>query len=113
GYRRADGRVATRNEIWVLPTVGCVARTAQRIAAGAVAQVGDAVDGVHAFTHPHGCSQLGDDLGGTRAILAGLASHPNAGGVLIVGLGCEENQVAALLDAVPARHRGRVRTLTA
>ncbi|MFG6281807.1 UxaA family hydrolase [Sphingomonas sp. S6] len=113
GYRRADGRVATRNEIWVLPTVGCVARTAQRIAAGAAAQVGDAVDGVHAFTHPHGCSQLGDDLGGTRAILAGLASHPNAGGVLIVGLGCEENQVAALLDAIPAAHRGRIRTLTA
>ena len=113
GYRRADGRVATRNEIWVLPTVGCVAHTAQRIAAGAAAQVGSVVDGVHAFTHPHGCSQLGDDLGGTRAILAGLASHPNAGGVLIVGLGCEENQVAALLEAIPAAHRGRVRTLTA
>lgn len=113
GYRRDDGRVATRNEIWVLPTVGCVARTADRIAAGAGAIVGDAVDGVHAFAHPHGCSQLGDDLGGTRAILAGLASNPNAGGVLIVGLGCEENQVAALIAAIPERFRGRVRTLTA
>jgi altronate hydrolase len=113
GYRRADGRVATRNEIWVLPTVGCVARTAERIAARAAALVGDAVDGVHAFTHPHGCSQLGQDLGGTRAILAALAAHPNAGGVLIVGLGCEENQVAALIEAIPAAARDRVRALTA
>ena len=113
GYRRADGRVATRNEIWVLPTVGCVARTAERIATRAAAQVGDAVDGVHAFTHPHGCSQLGQDLGGTRAILAALAAHPNAGGVLIVGLGCEENQVAALIEAIPLAARGRVRALTA
>lgn len=113
GYRRADGRVATRNEIWVLPTVGCVARTAHRIAARAAALVGDAVDGVHAFAHPHGCSQLGDDLGGTRAILAGLAQHPNAGGVLIVGLGCEENQIADLLDAIPPARRGHIRTLAA
>ncbi|MBW6528216.1 altronate dehydratase family protein [Sphingomonas sp. RHCKR7] len=113
GYRRADGRVATRNEIWVLPTVGCVARTAERIATRAAALVGDAVDGVHAFTHPHGCSQLGQDLGGTRAILAALAAHPNAGGVLIVGLGCEENQVAALIESIPPAARGRVRALTA
>jgi altronate hydrolase len=113
GYRRTDGRVATRNEIWVLPTVGCVARTAERIAARGAALVGDAVDGVHAFTHPHGCSQLGQDLGGTRAILAALAAHPNAGGVLIVGLGCEENQVAALIEAIPPVARGRVRALTA
>lgn len=111
GYRRPDGRVATRNEIWVLPTVGCVARTASRIAAQAGALVGDAIDGVHAFAHPHGCSQLGDDLGGTRAILAGLAQHPNAGGVLIVGLGCEENQIAELLETVPPARRGHIRTL--
>lgn len=113
GYRRDDGRVATRNEIWVLPTVGCVARTAERIAAKAAALVGDAVDGVHAFTHPHGCSQLGDDLGGTRAILAGLAQHPNAGGVLIVGLGCEENQIDGILSAIPPERRAAIRTLTA
>ncbi|WP_010184092.1 UxaA family hydrolase [Sphingomonas sp. PAMC 26605] len=116
GYPRADGRVATRNEIWVLPTVGCVARTATRIAALADAalarETGDGmVDGVHAFTHPFGCSQLGDDLDGTRSILAALACHPNAGGVLIVGLGCESNQIAALLEEIPATRRPMVRTL--
>ena len=97
----------------MLPTVGCVARTAERIAARAAAEVGDAVDGVHAFTHPHGCSQLGQDLASTRRILASLACHPNAGGVLIVGLGCEENQLADLLAAIPAERRGAIRTLSA
>lgn len=111
GYVRADGRVGTRNEIWVLPTVGCVARTAQRIAAAAARDHAGRVDGVHAFTHPHGCSQLGDDLGGTRAILTALANHPNAGGVLIVGLGCEENQLSQIMAALPQERRPFVRTL--
>ena len=100
GYVRADGRVGTRNEIWVIPTVGCVARTAEKIAARAAARHKEKVDGVHALTHPFGCSQLGDDLAGTRAVLAALASHPNAGGVLIIGLGCESNQMRALLAEV-------------
>lgn len=113
GYRRADGRVATRNEIWILPTVGCVARTAEKIAALADARHAGAVDGIHAFAHPFGCSQLGDDLAGTRSVLAALACHPNAGGVLIVGLGCESNQVKALLAEIPESLRGRVRTLGA
>ncbi len=112
GYVRADGQVGTRNEIWVLPTVGCVARTAERIAAKAGARLAGTIDGVHAFGHPHGCSQLGHDLDGTRQILASLACHPNAGGVLIVGLGCEENQVAALIAAIPAWRRPAIRTLT-
>src|SRR3546814_17064372 len=80
GYLRADGRAATRNEIWVLPTVGCVARTAAKIAEAADRRHRGRVDGVHAFTHPFGCSQLGDDLDGTRALLAALASHPTDGG---------------------------------
>ncbi len=113
GYRRADGRVGTRNEIWILPTVGCVARTADRIAARAAAVLPAGVDGVHAFTHPHGCSQLGHDLAGTRDILASLACHPNAGGVLIVGLGCEENQIKGLLAAIPPERHAMIRTLTA
>ena len=100
GYRRADGRVGTRNEIWVIPTVGCVARTAQKIAERAAQAHAGKIDGVHAFSHPFGCSQLGDDLAGTRAILAALASHPNAGGVLIVGLGCESNQTSRLLEGI-------------
>jgi altronate hydrolase len=112
GYVRADGVVGTRNEIWILSTVGCVARTAERIAAKAAALVGNTVDGVHAFTHPHGCSQLGQDLEGTRTIMASLACHPNAGGVLIVGLGCEENQIRALLATIPEARRGMIRTLT-
>lgn len=113
GYVRADGRVGTRNEIWILPTVGCVARTAERIAKQAGAALAGQVDGVHAFTHPHGCSQLGHDLDGVRSILASLACHPNAGGVLLVGLGCEENQVDALLAAIPPERHGAIRYLTA
>ena len=113
GYVRGDGRVGTRNEIWILPTVGCVARTATRIAERSAKALGNRVDGVHAFAHPHGCSQLGHDLAGTRAILASLACHPNAGGVLIVGLGCEENQIAALMAAIPPERHSAVRTLTA
>ncbi|HEY6816772.1 MAG TPA: altronate dehydratase family protein, partial [Croceibacterium sp.] len=101
GYRRPDGRVGTRNEIWVIPTVGCVARTAQKIAERAHRlHAGHGIDGVHAFAHPFGCSQLGDDLAGTAKLLAGLASHPNAGGVLIVGLGCESNQTGKLLELI-------------
>jgi altronate hydrolase len=100
GYRRADGRVGTRNEIWIIPTVGCVGRTAQKIAERAALAHAGRIDGVHAFAHPFGCSQLGDDLDGTRTILAALASHPNAGGVLIVGLGCESNQISRMLEGV-------------
>jgi altronate hydrolase len=113
GYSRSDGQVATRNEIWVLPTVGCVARTAERIAAGGAALGLPGIDGVHAFTHPYGCSQLGNDLAATRRILAGLACNPNAGGVVIVGLGCESNQIDALMAEIPETRRTLVRTLVA
>ncbi len=114
GYLRANGRVGPRNEIWVICTVGCVARTAQRIAAaGHARHAGRGVDGVHAITHPFGCSQLGDDLSATRQILADLAAHPNVGGVLIVGLGCENNQLDALLSAVPGLDPSRVRAFNA
>ena len=108
GYPRRDGRVGTRNELWVLCTVGCVARTARRIAEIAGERLKARVDGVYALTHPFGCSQLGDDLKHTRQVLASLASHPNAGGVLVVGLGCENNQLRAMLDAAnldPSRIR--------
>ena len=113
GYRRADGRVGTRNEIWILPTVGCVGNLAARVARIAGARHAGRVDGVHAFKHPFGCSQLGDDLGHTRGLLAALAQHPNAGGVLIVGLGCESNQLGALLDTIPPDRRAAIRTLSA
>jgi len=112
GYRRRDGRVGTRNEIWILCTVGCVGGTARRLAELAGSRFAGRVDGVHAFTHPYGCSQLGDDLSHTRDMLAALAQHPNAGGVLIVGLGCENNQMAALLDAAPGLDPARLRHFT-
>ncbi|WP_428631888.1 UxaA family hydrolase [Sphingopyxis sp.] len=113
GYARADGRVGTRNEIWILPTVGCVGNLAARVARIAGARHAGRVDGIHAFKHPFGCSQLGDDLGHTRGLLAALAQHPNAGGVLIVGLGCESNQLGALLERIPADRRANIRTLSA
>lgn len=97
GYRRANGRVGTRNEIWILCTVGCVGRTAQRIARIANSRFAGRVDGVHAFAHQFGCSQLGGDLDRTRKLIAALACHPNAGGVLVLGLGCESNQLDQLL----------------
>ena len=97
GYRRRNGRVGTRNELWIVCTVGCVARTARRIADIAGERLRGKVDGVYALTHPFGCSQLGDDLAHTRKLLASLVTHPNAGGVLVVGLGCENNQLAAML----------------
>ena len=113
GYRRTNGRVGTRNEIWILCTVGCVARTAQKIAAEAERRFKGRVDGVHALTHPFGCSQLGGDLAATRTMIGALAAHPNAGGVLILGLGCESNQLAALLEAAPHIEPERLRAFTA
>ena len=93
GYLREDGRAGVRNEIWILPTVGCIAHTARRIAEAAARLPLPGCDGVFAFPHPYGCSQLGEDLQNTQNILAALARHPNAGGVLILGLGCENNRM--------------------
>jgi altronate hydrolase len=112
GYRRKNGRVGTRNEIWVLCTVGCVANTSRRIAEKANARFAGRVDGVFAFPHPFGCSQLGDDLTHTRQLIASLAAHPNAGGVLILGLGCENNQLKALLESAPDLDPARLRSFT-
>ncbi|HKC39884.1 MAG TPA: altronate dehydratase family protein [Gemmatimonadales bacterium] len=99
GYRRANGRVGTRNEVWILNTVGCVNHAAERIAREGSARYQGRIDGVYNFAHPYGCSQLGDDLGHTQRLLAGLMQHPNAGGVLVLGLGCESNQMDGLLRA--------------
>lgn len=109
GYRRDDGRVGTRNEIWVLNTVGCVNFVAEGIARLSSERFRDVIDGVHAFGHPFGCSQLGDDLKNTQKILAGLMNHPNAGGVLVLGLGCENNQMESLLELAGPMDRSRLR----
>lgn len=115
GYRRGDGRVAIRNEIWILNTVACVNQTATQLAAWANRTlVGKSphLHGVHAFNHPFGCSQLGDDLNDTQAILAALARHPHAAGVLLIGLGCENNQLEAQLHAIGDPYRDKIRSFT-
>ncbi len=99
GFRRADGSVGVRNEIWILPTVNCVNQIGTLIAQRASKMLGteewgDGIDGVYSFTHPYGCSQLGEDHRNTQRILAGLARHPNAAGVLVLSLGCEDNNLA-------------------
>ena len=109
GYRRADGRVCMRNEVWNLNTVGCVNFVAEGIAKSAASRLPAAVDEIHAWGHPFGCSQLGHDLAHTQAVLAGLMRNPNAGGVLVLGLGCENDQAEALLARAGPVARDRLR----
>jgi altronate hydrolase len=103
GYRRG-GAVGIRSEVWVIPAVGCVNRAAE-----VVAELGRKEFGLDAFAfgHPYGCSQLGDDLEATRAILAGLAAHPNAAGAIVVSLGCESNTLAEFKAAIGPLERVR------
>ena len=96
GFVRPDGKVGVRNEIWVIPTVGCVNNVATSIAKQANALVKGSVDEVIAYPHPYGCSQMGDDQENSRKILADLINHPNAGGVLVLGLGCENSSIDVL-----------------
>ena len=93
GYVREDGRVGIRNEVWIVNTVGCVNGTAKTLERMAQAAYGDRVDGVHCFAHPYGCSQLGEDHRNTQKLLASMVRHPNAGAVLVLSLGCENNNV--------------------
>ncbi len=112
GFRRADGRCGIRNELWIIPTVGCVNGIATALARELGPElVRGGLEGIHAFPHPYGCSQLGDDHDTTKRLLAGLARHPNAGGVLVLGLGCENNTMAAFKEAVGAVDPARVRFL--
>lgn len=96
GFERSDGKVGIRNEIWIIPTVGCVNNVAGAIAKKANAFVKGSVEEVISFSHPYGCSQMGDDQECTRRILANLINHPNAGGVLVLGLGCENSNIEVL-----------------
>lgn len=113
GYLRRDGEMGIRNELWIIPTVGCVNGVADAIANRLRNECGNApgVDDIRAFTHNYGCSQLGDDHANTRRALAAMAVHPNAGGVLIVGLGCENNQIDALREQMGEFDGSRVRFL--
>lgn len=111
GYLRQDGRAATRNEIWIIPSVGCVNNTAKRLEKIGQDIIGDGCDGVFACTHPFGCSQLGDDQENTRKILASLANHPNAGGVLIVSLGCENTNAEIFKKYLGEYNKKRIKFL--
>jgi len=116
GYLRADGQVGIRNEIWVLPTVGCTNRVAGIIAEQARNALqsepwAENIDGIYAFPHQFGCSQLGDDHLNTQKLLVSLAKHPNAAGVLFVGLGCENNQISGLQSALGDYDPNRIKFL--
>lgn len=114
GYLRKDGSMGIRNELWIVPTVGCINGQANAII-NRIRQECDltGIDDVRAFTHNYGCSQLGSDHANTRTALAALAKHPNAGGVLVLGLGCENNQLSALKEAMGEFDEDRVRFLVA
>ena len=110
GYRRKSGEVGIRNEIWVIPTVGCVNGIVNRLADSLRRETGEAnVDAIVAFPHNYGCSQLGNDHENTRKILRDMVMHPNAGAVLVVGLGCENNQLSAFKDLLGEYDAERVR----
>ena len=114
GFRRGDGQVGVRNQIWIIPTVGCVNGICQTLAERFRSEISGregSVDTVVAFPHNFGCSQLGDDHENTRRILADMVHHPNAGGVLIVSLGCENNQLDSFMDVVGQVDASRVRSM--
>lgn len=112
GYRRKDGRVAVRNEIWIIPTVGCVNSVAQSLARDNQDFVRGSVEGIYAFTHPYGCSQTGDDHETTKKILTALVRHPNAGGVLVLSLGCENLTMDQFKEELKEWDSDRVKFLT-
>ncbi|MDR0544247.1 MAG: altronate dehydratase family protein [Odoribacteraceae bacterium] len=110
GYARENGQVGVRDELWIIPTVGCVNGQARDIAGRLKSETSASVI---AYTHPHGCSQVGEDHQNTRDAILGMTRHPNAGGVLVVGLGCENNQVSALRESLGEYDRSRVRFIIA
>ena len=113
GYRRNNGKAGVRNEIWIIPTVGCVNNVAAAIERQAQQFKTGSIDDIVAFPHPYGCSQMGDDQENTRQILADLINHPNAGGVLVLGLGCENSNIDELKKYIGNYDKERVRFLVA
>lgn len=110
GYRRKNGEAGVRNEIWIVPTVGCVNGIVSQLAEGLRQETGTkGVDAIMAYPHNYGCSQLGDDHENTKKILRDLILHPNAGGVLVVGLGCENNQPDAFRDFLGTYDEERIK----
>ena len=112
GFRRRDGKVGVRNEIWIIPTVGCVNDVAKALACENQHLVTGSIDGLYAFTHPFGCSQTGGDHAQTRRLLAALAKHPNAGAVLVLSLGCENLTHDQFVEELGEFDHDRIRFLT-
>ena len=104
GYVRENSDVGIRNDIWIVNTVGCVNKTAEKLAQ---------LTGAKCFTHPYGCSQMGDDQETTQKILKGMVNHPNAGGVLVLGLGCENNNIGEFKKVLGDYNEKRVKFLNA
>ena len=114
GYVRKNGEVGTRNEIWIVPTVGCVNGIAEKLAKMLRKQTGEeGIDAVYAWHHNFGCSQLSEDHENTRKVLRDLVLHPNAGGVLVLGLGCENNQPEEFEKLLGDYDRERIKILVA
>ena len=114
GYQRENGNVGIRNELWIVPTVGCVNGQADQIVNQFKAKnAADDIDHVQVFRHSYGCSQLGDDHENTQKALANLINHPNAGGVLVLGLGCENNQIDHLKKFIGEYDETRIKFLVA
>lgn len=111
GYLRSNGKAGVRNEIWIIPTVGCVNNVATAIERKAQKFVQGSIEAICAFPHPYGCSQMGDDQDNTRQILADLINHPNAGGVLVLGLGCENSNIDELKKFIGPYDEKRVKFL--
>ena len=112
GYIRKNGEVGIRNEIWVVPTVGCVNGIAERLVKELKAETQEeGVDAIYAWHHNYGCSQLSDDHENTRKILRDICLHPNAGAVLVLSLGCENNQPEAFIKMLGDYDKSRIRLL--
>ncbi|ONI38462.1 altronate hydrolase [Candidatus Epulonipiscium fishelsonii] len=111
GYERKDGRAGIRNEIWIIPTVGCVNGVVTKLAQDNNHIVKENIEGLYAYPHPFGCSQMGEDDQNTRRVLASLVNHPNAGAVLVVGLGCENNTIKLFKEALGKWDDDRVKFL--
>ncbi|MDP4103187.1 MAG: UxaA family hydrolase, partial [Bacillota bacterium] len=113
GFRRENGDAGVRNELWIVPTVGCVNGIAEKMLQRFVRETGDIApfDNVLVLKHQYGCSQLGDDHENTKQILLNAIRHPNAGGVLVLGLGCENNELARMKEALQDVNLKRVKFL--
>lgn len=112
GYVRKNGDVGIRNEIWIINTVGCINKVAEHLAKMANQSIQqNGIDGVYHYPHPFGCSQLGDDLSNTQKILRNLVNHPNAAGVLVLGLGCENNNIKEFNKVLGDYDKDRVKFL--